>query len=58
LDQDPNFPDALSLKAQIRWEGFKDSTGAKGCLDQVIKAVPGEDEPLHRWAVHLLSELA
>jgi hypothetical protein len=57
LAQDPNFPDALLLKAQILWEGFKNSTGAKGCLDQVIKAVPDEDEPLHRWARHLLSEM-
>ena len=57
LAQDPDFPDALFLKAQILWEGFKDSTGAKGCLDQVIKAVPDEGESLHRWAVHLLSEM-
>ena len=57
LSQDPNFPDALFLKAQILWEGFKDSTGTKSCLDQVMKAVQDEDEPLHRWDCHLLSEI-
>ena len=57
LSQDPNFPDALFLKAQILWDGFRDSPGAKDCLDQVLKTVPDEDEPLHHWSNHLLSEL-
>ena len=57
LTQDPEFPDALFLKAQILWEGFKDSTGSKVCLKQVLETVPDKDEPLHRWASHLFSEI-
>ena len=57
LGQDPDFPDALFLKAKILWEGFQDSAGAKGCLGQVLKAVPDTEEPLHRWSVHLLSQI-
>ena len=57
LDKDPDYPEALFLKAQILWEGFKDSNGAKECLSQVINIVPNKDEPLHRWASQLLLEI-
>ena len=57
LSHDPDFPDALFLKAQVLWEGFKDSNGAKQCLNLVIKAVPDKTQPLHRWSLHLLSEI-
>jgi hypothetical protein len=32
LSLDPNFPEALFLKSQVLWEGFKDRDGAKVCL--------------------------
>jgi tetratricopeptide (TPR) repeat protein len=57
LEQDPNFPDALFLKAQILWEGFKDSNGAKECLSRVINIVPNKGESIHRWASQLLLEI-
>ena len=57
LARDPDFPDALFLKAQILWEGFKDSDGARQCLNLVIKAVPDKTQPLHRWSLHLLAEI-
>ena len=49
LDKDPDFPEALYLKAQILWEGFGNSTGAKRCLQKVMQEVP-YGETLHRWA--------
>lgn len=57
LSHDADFPDALLLKAQVLWEGYKDSAGAKECLEELIKVVPDKNESLHRWAVHLLSEM-
>ena len=57
LDKDPDYPEALFLKAQILWEGFKDSNGAKKCLSQVINIVPNKGESLHRWASQLLLEI-
>ena len=57
LDKDPDYPEALFLKAQILWEGFKDSNGAKGCLCQAIELVPNKHEPIHRWAFQFLSEI-
>ena len=57
LDKDPDYPEALFLKAQILWEGFKDSNGAKECLSQVINIVPNKGEPIHRWASQLLLEI-
>jgi hypothetical protein len=57
IDKDPDYPEALFLKAQILWEGFRDSNGAKECLSQVINIVPNKSEPLHRWASQLLLEI-
>ena len=57
LDKDPDYPEALFLKAQILWEGFNDSKGAKSCLNMVIKLVSENDEPIHRWASQLLLEM-
>jgi hypothetical protein len=57
LERAPDFPDALLLKAQILWEGFQDCRAAKSCLRQVIQLLPTPDEPLHRWATHLLADI-
>ena len=57
LDQAPDFPDALFLKAQILWEGFQDSPAAKGCIREVMQLLPTKDEPLYRWATHLLADI-
>lgn len=40
LDKDPEFPDALLLKARILWEGFGRRHEARGCLKKVIELVP------------------
>ena len=57
LDQAPDFADALLLKAQILWEGFQDSPAAIRCIQEVLQLVPAPDEPLHRWATHLLADI-
>ncbi len=49
LDKDPDFPEALYVKAQILWEGFGKPTEAKRCLRRVMQVV-AYDETLHRWA--------
>ena len=57
LDRAPDFPEALFLKAQILWEGFQDSRAAKRCIRDVMQLLPAPDEPLYRWAIHLLSDI-
>ena len=49
LNQAPDFPDALFLKAQILWEGYQDSRTAKECIREVMQLLPTTDEPLYRW---------
>ena len=56
LVKDPNYPEALFLKAQILTQGFGNNAEARRYLARVQKAVP-ENEPLHRWAVNLLAEM-
>ena len=56
LDKDPEFPDALFLKAQILWDGFENSRESKDCLRRLMQTVPHE-EPLHRWASSFFDEI-
>jgi hypothetical protein len=56
LEKDPDFPDALYLKAQILCQGFEKRQGASGCLLGVMRLVPQEDTT-HRWASSLLKEI-
>jgi tetratricopeptide (TPR) repeat protein len=57
LDRDPDFPDALFLKAQILWRGFGNKKAAKASLEKVMRLVPST-ETLHRWALNYYHELA
>jgi hypothetical protein len=54
----PNYTEALFLKAQILWEGYRDSAAAKNCLLHVIKVEPDKEAPFHRWALSLYREIA
>ena len=53
----PDYPDALFLKAQILWEGFRDGPKAGMQLKKVMIAVPDKNEPLHRWASSLYDDI-
>jgi len=57
IEKDPEYPEALFLKARILWEGFGNSGAAKAHLKKVIKIVPNENEPLHQWASGLYDKL-
>ncbi len=57
LARDPDFPEALFLKAQILWEGCQDRAAAKACLMRVIKAEPDKNAVFHRWALSLHREI-
>jgi tetratricopeptide (TPR) repeat protein len=57
LAYDPDFPEALFLKAQILWEGCQDRAAAKACLMRVIKAEPDKNAVFHRWALNLYREI-
>ena len=56
LEKDPEFPDALLLKAQIMWEGFENRELALRNLEKVIELVQ-DDDPVHRWAVNYYHEV-
>jgi len=58
LAKDPDFPEALLLKAQILWEGLADAVGAKQCLIEILKVEPDKKSPFHRWALTLYKEIA
>jgi len=49
LHQEPNFPEALYLKAHVLWEGFKNPWAAESYFKRVIELTE-DSEPLHRWA--------
>jgi tetratricopeptide (TPR) repeat protein len=49
LVKDPDFPEALFLKGQIMWEGFKNPTEAADCFKKVM-GVAEKTDTLHRWA--------
>jgi hypothetical protein len=57
LAGDPDFSEALLLKAQILWEGFEDRSGAKICLIKILKVEPNKKSPFHRWALTLYKEI-
>jgi len=57
LNRDPEFSEALFIKAQILWEGFKNSAAAKGNLKKIIEIKKDKNEPFYRWASNLLDEL-
>ena len=56
LKKDPNFPDALFLKAQILWKGLGNKGVAKKYLKKVMQLVPKE-KTLHRWASSYYDEI-
>jgi len=56
LDKEPDFPDALYLKARILWEGFGHREGAAGCLKKVMGLIPNH-ETLYRWASNYYDEV-
>ena len=57
LAKDPEFSEALFLKAQILWQGFEDHAAAKQCMLKIIKAEPDKRSVFHRWALNLYGEI-
>ncbi len=57
LETDPEFPDAIYLKATIMWEGFENAGAAKTYLSRVMKMVEDREDSLYRWSRHLFKEL-
>ena len=58
LAKDPDFPEALFLKAQILREGFEDRQAAKECLLKIIKAEPDKKAVFRRWALSFYGEMS
>ena len=58
LAADPDFPDALLLKAQILWEGFADGPAARSTVMKVLHLETDKTAPVYRWAGELYKEIA
>jgi hypothetical protein len=58
LARDPDFAEALFLKAQILWEGFEDCKAARECLLKIIAVEPVEKTVFRRWALNFYEELS
>jgi tetratricopeptide (TPR) repeat protein len=58
LARDPDFTEALFLKAQLLWEGFEDREAAGECLLKIIKVEPDEKAVFRRWALNFYRELS
>ena len=56
LAKDPDFVEALLLKAQILWEGFEDGKAARKCLQKILAAEADENAVFHRWALIFFNE--
>jgi len=57
LAKDPDFVEALLLKAQILSEGFEDCKAARKCLHKILAAEPDQNAVFRRWAFNFLNEL-
>ena len=58
IAKDPEYPEALFLKAQILWEGFKDVAEAKACLKKIMSLEINKTDPVFQWTATLHEELA
>lgn len=57
LKLDPDFPEALFLKAQIVWEGFGNSASAISNLEKIRTTVAERQSSIYRWSGTLLEEI-
>jgi len=57
LAKDPDFVEALLLKAQILWEGFEDRQAARACLLTILAVASDEKDVFHSWALNMYKEL-
>ena len=57
MEKDPDYPEALFLKAQVLWDGFEDYSGTRQCLQRVMEVSPDENAAFHRWAVRMYEEM-
>jgi hypothetical protein len=58
LAKEPDFPEALFLRAQVLWEGFDDREGAKSSLMRIMKMEPDEKAVFRCWALNFYRELS
>lgn len=56
LDQDPEFDEALLVKAQILFEGYKNIEGAKGYCERSMAAA-GPGSSVYNWSESFLKQL-
>ncbi len=55
---EPDFPEALLLKAQILWEGFGNAGAAQAHLKKLMRVNPKKNDRYYRWARNFYDELS
>jgi len=58
LALEPDFPEALLIKAQILWEGFGNAGAAQAHLEKLMRVNRDKNDRYHRWARNLYDELS
>ena len=58
LALEPDFPEALLLKAQILWESFGNAGAAQAHLEKLMRVNRDKHDRYHRWARNLYDELS
>jgi tetratricopeptide (TPR) repeat protein len=57
LKQDPEFPEALYIKAKIVWEGFENAESARTNLKKVMDLTSNKNDTIYHWSSHLYDEI-
>jgi tetratricopeptide (TPR) repeat protein len=57
LKKNPDYPEALFLKAQILHEAYGYNESARKCLQKILDTVPGDKE-VHSWASDYLEKIS
>jgi len=57
LKKAPDLPQALFLKAQILWEGYRKAGEAQKVLEKLLEIIPDKQDTYHRWAQSLLDDI-
>ncbi len=55
---EPDFPEALLLKAQILWEGFGNAGAAQAHLEKLMCVITDKNDRYYRWARNFYDELS
>lgn len=57
LKFDSEHPEALFLKSQIAWEGYRNHDSAMSCLNKIHEIIKDQNTMIYRWSDSLMEEI-